>query len=103
MTHAFPGNSMKNITNAHIENISFQSGTSFVTVSYFDCTLCQKGRQTLRLVVGDNTLIFDEGGNIISVNHLKTGMLINATIASAMTMSIPPQAQAFIIRIIKRR
>lgn len=103
MTHAFPGNSMKNITNAHIENITFQSGTAFVTVSYFDCAICQKSRQTLRLVVGDNTLIFDEGGNIISINLLKTGMFINATISSAMTMSIPPQAQAFIIRIIRRR
>lgn len=103
MTHAFPGNSMKNITNARIENITFQSGTAFVTVSYFDCAICQKSRQTLRLVVGDNTLIFDEGGNIISINLLKTGMFINATISSAMTMSIPPQAQAFIIRILRRR
>lgn len=103
MTHAFPGNSMKNISNARIENITFQSGTAFVTVSYFDCSLCQSNRQTLRLVVGDNTLIFDGGGNIISVNQLRTGMLINATISSAMTMSIPPQAQAFIIRVIRRR
>lgn len=103
MTHAFPGNSMKNITNALIENITFQSGTAFVTVSYFDCAICQKSRQTLRLVVGDNTLIFDEGGNILSINLLKTGMFINATISSAMTMSIPPQAQAFIIRILRRR
>lgn len=103
MTHAFPGNSMENITNALIENITFQSGTAFVTVSYFDCAICQKSRQTLRLVVGDNTLIFDEGGNILSINLLKTGMFINATISSAMTMSIPPQAQAFIIRILRRR
>ena len=68
MTHAFPGNSMKNITNARIENISFQAGTAFVTVTYFDCALCQRNKQTLKLVVGDNTLIFDGGGNIISVN-----------------------------------
>lgn len=102
MTHAFPGNSMKNITNGRIEDISFHSGTAFVTISYFDCAVCQRSRQTLRLVVGENTLIFDEGGNIISVNHLRTGMFINTTISSAMTMSIPPQVQAFIIRIIRR-
>lgn len=103
MTHAFPGNSMKNITNARILNVSTNSGTTFVTISYFDCAICRNSRQTLRLVVGDNTLIFDEGGNIISVNLLRTGMLINTTVSSAMTMSIPPQAQAFIIRIIRRR
>ena len=103
MTHAFPGNSMKNITNARIEDISFHASAAFVTITYFDCAICQKSRQTLRLVVGDNTLVFDEGGNIISVNLLRTGMFINATISAAMTMSLPPQAQAFIIRIIRRR
>ena len=102
MDSFFPGNSMTNISNGRIENIDSQDGSTFVTISYTDCAICQNSRQTVRLVVRENTLIFDENGNIISVNALRRGMIINATISSAMTRSIPPQAFAYIIRIVRR-
>lgn len=102
MDSFFPGNSMTNISNARIDNINSESGTTFVTISYTDCAICQDSRQTVRLVVRENTLIFDERGNIIPVRNLRVGMIINATISSAMTRSIPPQAFAYIIRIIRR-
>lgn len=102
MDSFFPGNSMTNISNGRIDNINFEGGTTFVTISYTDCAICRDSRQTVRLVVRENTLIFDENGNIISARNLRTGMIINATISSAMTRSIPPQAFAYIIRIIRR-
>lgn len=102
MNHAFPGNSMINISNARIDGISSESGTILITVSYLDCVICKNTRQTIRLVVSDNTLIFDEHGNIISVGTLRVGMIVNATISSAMTRSIPPQAQAFIMKLVRR-
>lgn len=98
----FPGNSMTNISNGRIDNINTEGGTTFVTISYTDCAICRNSRQTVRLVVRDNTLIFDENGNIISAGNLRTGMTVNATFSSAMTRSIPPQAFAYIIQIVRR-
>lgn len=102
MDSFFPGNSMTNISNGRIDNISTDGNTAFVTISYSDCAICRDSRQTVRLVVRENTLIFDGNGNIIPADRLQVGMIINATISSAMTRSIPPQAFAYIIRIIRR-
>lgn len=103
MDRFFPGNSMTNITNGMIDSIRSDRGNVFVTVTYQDCPNCPSSRQTVVLIVTNNTLIFDENGNIISARDLREGMTINATFSSAMTRSIPPQATAFIIRIVRRQ
>lgn len=104
MDNFFPGNSVINISNGVIDDISFASPNTFVTVTYNDNNASDRRRneQTVRLVVGNNTIILDENGNQIRPRDLTTGMIINAAVSSAMTRSIPPQTSAFMIRIVRR-
>lgn len=102
MDNFFSGSSTNTISDAVIENIRTDSSATFVTVTYTACINCQQNNQTIRLVVDNRTIILDERGNTIPVSTLRTGMVINATISSAVTRSIPPQANAFIIRIVSR-
>lgn len=95
-------NSTLSISNGIIENITSDNNTTFVTVSHTDRTNNRQNQQTLRLVVGNNTLILDENDNPVPVAVLRTGMTINAVVSSAITRSIPPQASAFLIRIVRR-
>ena len=94
--------SVINISDGIIENISSENATLFVTVSYTDCPNCARMNQTVRLVVGPNTVILNERGNTIPASDLRVGMTINAVISSAMTRSIPPQSSAFFIQIVRR-
>lgn len=91
-----------NITNGTIDDIRTERGASFVTVTYTDRTDNLKRRQTTTLIVNNTTIILDKRGKPISPRRLRTGMTIDATISSAMTRSIPPQATAFRIQISKR-
>lgn len=102
MDNFFPENSVINISRGLIENISSQNDTVLVTISYTDYENGRRNDRTVRLAVGNNTLILDESGNAIPVSELRAGMIINAVISSAMTRSIPPQASAFLIRIVRR-
>lgn len=102
MDNFFPSNSIINISDAVIDNINRENNTTFVTITYTECANCRPMDQTVRLVVGPNTLIFDEAGNTIRVSELRVGMTVNAAFSSAMTRSIPPQATAFMIRIVSR-
>lgn len=97
-----PGNSIVNITNGVISNITFESNTAFVTISYIDRRNRRDTEDTIRLVAGPQTVILDENGNPIKARTLRTGMTVNASFSSAMTKSIPPQSVAYLIRIIKR-
>lgn len=94
--------SVINITNGRIDDISTERNTTFVTVTYADRSSVIRPDQTVRLIVNNNTIILNENGNSVPVSTLRTGMIINATISSAMTRSIPPQATAFLIRIVRR-
>ncbi len=89
------------ISNAVIEEIRSEGNNTLLTVSYTDRRPGQNRRQTIRLVVSRQTLVFGERGNIVPSNSLSVGMIINATISSATTRSIPPQANAFLIRIVR--
>ena len=91
-----------NISNGIIDDISTERNTTFVSVTYADRTNIIQPDQTVRLIVNNNTIILNEIGNSVPVSALRTGMTVNATISSAMTRSIPPQATAFLIRIIRR-
>lgn len=95
-----PNTSTLQIVNGIIENISFDNNTTLVTVSYRERP--RQEQQTIRLVVSGNTVILDERGNTVSARNLRTGMTVNATVSSAMTRSIPPQANAFVIQIVRR-
>ena len=90
------------ITNAIIEEISSDNNTNFVTISYMDPSNRRRTEQTVRLVVGRNTSILDENGNFIPFTSLTSGMTVNVVFSSAMTRSNPPQASAFMIRVVNR-
>ncbi|MHC1722337.1 MAG: hypothetical protein AB9836_03915 [Aminipila sp.] len=90
------------VENALIEDTFTRNRTGFVTISYGI-----RGRnhivqmQVVTLVIGNNTRIRDQFGNRIGFRDLNEGMVINASFSSDMTRSIPPQARAFSIVIIK--
>ena len=98
----FSRNAMQHLTNGIIEEIDSDRNNTLVTVSYTDCVNCNRRELEIRLVVGNNTVIFDERGRRIRSRDLLTGMVINATYSSAMTRSIPPQATAYMIRVVSR-
>lgn len=98
----FSRNRMLHLTNGLIEDIDSDRNNTLVTVSYTDCVNCNRRDQRVRLVVSNNTVIYDESRNRIRARDLRTGMTINATFSSAMTRSIPPQATAYMIRVVGR-
>ena len=96
-----PENSI-DIFNGLIEDIRFDNDTAFITVSYEECLRCERTEQTVVMVASNRTLILNERGNEVPVTSLTTGMIVNAAISSAITRSLPPQAAAFVIRIVRR-
>lgn len=101
-----PGNdeyeiAMLHLTGGIIENISSDRNNTLVMVSYTECVNCGRRDQRIVLVIGNNTVILNESGKRISARELQTGMVINATFSAAMTRSIPPQATAFEIQVIR--
>ena len=96
----FNTNSDITITNALIEEISLQNEALVLTVSYENCVNCNRVEEILRIVVSNNTNIIDENGRRIPSSKLRVGMTINAIVSSAMTRSIPPQANASQIQIV---
>lgn len=90
------------ISNARIDEISRDRNNTLVTVTYRDRRGNRRNEQTVRLVVGPNTLILNTNGAPVPASVLRVGMIIDATISSAMTRSIPPQANAFRIEIVRR-
>ena len=91
-----------NISNGTIEEITRERDNTFITVSYMGSMDGQRGEQNIRLVVGPRTIIVDRNGVPVPVSELREGMLIHATVSSAMTRSIPPQTTAYLIRILRR-
>lgn len=91
------------INNAVINNIRRDRGNDFVTVSYDAGSGPRRRREELVLVVGRNTRIQDSRGRQMNSNQLRQGMRIDAVVSAAMTRSLPPQAQAFLIIVNDRR
>lgn len=89
-------------SNAVIEKITTNQNARFVTISYTDCPPCRSENQQVTLIVDRNTIIRNETGATIPFRELEVGMVIDATFSSVMTRSIPPQAQAFRIRVVRR-
>lgn len=92
---------VKRISGGTIEEISVQRGTTFVTVTYREGPENRRTEQTVRLVIGPRTIILNTNGRSASVDDLRPGMIVDAAFSSAMTRSIPPQAAAYMIRIVR--
>lgn len=92
-----------NISNGTIEDIFSERGNTLVTVSYMDGSNNRRTEQTVRLVVGPHTIILNANGVSVPASALRVGMTVNASFSSAMTRSIPPQAVAYRIRIVRRQ
>lgn len=102
--NAFPSNqSVIWVFNAVITEVTREGNTTFATIRFNDCIGCVGSTDTVRLVVNRDTIIRDERGRNIRPNELERGMTIDASFSSAMTRSIPPQAQAFLIQVTGRR
>lgn len=89
-----------NINNGTIEEITSERGQTFVTVTYYQNMRGRRNRQMIRLVVNSRTIILNANGRPVPVSVLRRGMRIDAVVSSAMTRSIPPQAVAYLIRIV---
>lgn len=84
-----------------IEEISSERGNTLVTVTYRRGPGNRMTKETVRLVVGPRTIVINANGVPVPPRSLSVGMTINAAFSSAMTRSIPPQASAYIIQIVR--
>lgn len=99
----FPRREVINVFDATINDVRTDRNTTFVTISYRNCRDCPERDGIVTLIVDRDTIIRNERGNSVRASELERGMIINASFSSAMTRSIPPQAQAFFIIIVSRR
>lgn len=90
------------ISNGRIEEITSERDTTFVTVTYMGGSMNRKREETVRLVVNARTIILNTNNIPVPVAALRPGMIIDATVSSAMTRSIPPQAAAYLIKIVRK-
>ncbi len=102
ISRPFPFRDSIRVTDALIQSVTSDRGTTFVTIEYDNCPAC-RNRMQMTLVVNQNTMIRDECGRSLPADELEAGMIVDATFSQAMTRSIPPQAQAFQIRVKKRQ
>lgn len=97
-----PNQDVIRVFSAVIIEISRERNTTFVTVSYNDCIGCAGFTGPVRLVVNQDTVLRDERGRNLRAGELERGMTVDARFSSVMTRSIPPQAQAFFIQVVRR-
>lgn len=99
---AIPVQDIIRVSNAVIQNISYDRDITYVTIAYNECQRCNSPEKLVTLIVSGRTILLDESGKRITPEELQTGMVIHATFSSNMTKSMPPQAQAYQIRIASR-
>lgn len=97
-----PNRNVIRVFSAVIQEISRDRNATLVTISYNNCVGCTGQTNRVRLVVNQETDLYDERGRNMRAGELERGMTVDASFSSAMTRSIPPQAQAFFIRVIRR-
>lgn len=102
MNDAFMTDAFVTINRGRIENITNDNRNTLITVAYSRGQGRDRMDERIRMVVNNQTLIFDEFGNTIRPSELTRDMIINAIVSSSMTRSIPPQATAYAIRVIRR-
>ena len=97
-----PNRNVIRVFSAVIQEVSRERNATFVTIVYDNCIGCTGRGNSVRLVVNQDTDIYDERGRNMRAGELERGMTVDASFSSAMTRSIPPQAQAFFIRVTRR-
>lgn len=102
MNDALMNDAFVTINRGRIENITRDTRNTLVTISYSRGGGRDRNEERLRMVVNNRTIILDEFGNQIRPGELTRDMIINAIVSSSMTRSMPPQATAYAIRIIRR-
>lgn len=90
------------LSNGRITELFSDRGTLLATVVYSDGPRGRQTEQTVRLAIGPNTIVLNTNGVPIRASSLSKGMIINAVYSSAMTRSIPPQAAAYFITVVRR-
>lgn len=90
------------LSNGRITELFSDRGTILATVVYLDGPRGRQTEQTVRLAIGPNTIVLNTNGVPIRSSALSEGMIINASFSSAMTRSIPPQANAYIVTVVRR-
>lgn len=90
------------LSNGIITDLTSDRGTTLATINYMDGPRNRQTEQTVRLAIGPRTVILNPNGIPMPVTALSVGATINAVFSSAMTRSIPPQAAAYMITIIRR-
>ena len=89
------------ILNGTIEEISPDRGSTLVTVVYRERFQRRGEEKRIRMAVGPRTVVVNSNSTIVPSEDLRIGMKINAIVSSVMTRSVPPQAEAFFIEIVK--
>ncbi len=88
------------VDNALVEDVFVQDRTNgFILISY---SVSGSNQMTfienLRLNIGRNTVVLNAAGIPMCFCDIRRGMWVDAVFSSAMTRSIPPQSNAFLIR-----
>ena len=87
---------IQRIENGFIEDIVTSPQANLVTISY---PVPQRNNmikmEIIVLIVSPQTVIQDHRGNRMRFQELRVGMRIDANVSMRMTMSVPPQAQAY--------
>lgn len=91
--------SVNHISDGIIDEISVYRGSTLITVTYQEGVGNRKIEQAIRLVTGPCTIVLNEKGRNASIEELREGMIVDAAFSVTMTKSIPPQAEAYMIRI----
>ncbi|WP_042276553.1 hypothetical protein [[Clostridium] dakarense] len=76
-------------------NKNIQPGVVYITIA----TDINNIYTATVLIASDATLVMDENYNEITLNDLEVGDVVFVYHSPIMTMSIPPQTQAFIIEV----
>lgn len=83
-----------NITNGIITEIVERMGNASLTVEYGQ-------GEVIRLLIDEGTTILNSSCEELMWSDLGEGAIIDARVSDAMTRSIPPQAMAYLIRLIR--
>ena len=83
-----------NITNGIITEIVERMGDASLTVEYGQ-------GEVIRLLIDEGTTILNSNCEELMWSDLGEGAIIDARVSDAMTRSIPPQAKAYLIRLVR--
>lgn len=86
------------------EAVCFSNATGFLLIAYRAAGANRNtSMQRVRLNVDRNTILLDSFGRTISLCRIRAGMRVNAVFSSRMTRSMPPQANAFLITVLRQQ